>query len=781
MPAADSDVDAKIASLERSAAVVERSDNVQAKKWFWFKLALLYTSKKNEQSYNKAAACLQNCLRIDRHDVRVWQSLGEVYLARGSYSSAMKAFQMALSIKGDHDEYAALKVADIQRVLAMNVDAIRGYEALLAKNDKSVPCLLGLARCKLDLAEESFKSGLLEKAYELINRTIKLCEQVLQLRNDLCAPFNLIANCCLMVIMMDGSSNYCLVFNGHPLLRADVIQLGLSNIKQALKLSPESAELWHNLALFEWKLYQAKPLQAHKHVALSAVKKAIALDPDNPSYWSSLAVIVNSFTGATAIAQHALLKAISVHKTSPEVAYTNLGVIALTKSGKENEQLAFKCFSSAQALEPAYPNGWVGQCFLAERMKHADTEDLFRHSTSLPTVNREAQRGFVYHTLANNNHRNYVQAVDVALQLVTFEPRNFFLRNHNVLFNYNSLALLYERVGELDKAMAVLEKTATYIKHDGQNYAQDEQDTVMLNHARLSVLTSEKPLIETLDELNCSEKGVPFYALALYKNGKFDEALNMIRIAYQQTKLEHVKDNLGIVAGFICRRVGKPMHAPLFGTQLEANAIAKLTYLCLDGIISRNEPNITRAIAKLFEREADAANRRYVIKSLHTNSATKWLVPLAAGSMLLHAHPGRSNIARRITTSCLLHAYPHNGLLWLLHTTHLLLSEKLTTVLIRRVTTLLRNCKHLVLHAPSLRSPLVIAIIYSLQALTASFKDDRKQCRKLIQHAIVLRPESKELRAALQKCDANEENFADELLNVRLILRNVWHHEFLRQ
>lgn len=46
-------------------------------------------------------------------------------------------------------------------------------------------------------------------------------------------------------------------------------------------------------------------------------------------------------------------------------------------------QLAHNAFKNAQSSEPTYPLSWVGQAFIADKVKHSETLDLYRHAASL--------------------------------------------------------------------------------------------------------------------------------------------------------------------------------------------------------------------------------------------------------------------------------------------------------------------------------------------------------------------------------------------------------------
>jgi superkiller protein 3 len=71
----------------------------------------------------------------------------------------------------------------------------------------------------------------------------------------------------------------------------------------------------------------------------------------------------------------------------------NLGVLYLCSDQVEQ---AHKAFSTAQALDPAHARAWIGQAYIAQLTDHAETLDLFRHSTQLNPL-PQAAIAFAFH------------------------------------------------------------------------------------------------------------------------------------------------------------------------------------------------------------------------------------------------------------------------------------------------------------------------------------------------------------------------------------------------
>ncbi|KAI1299392.1 Tetratricopeptide repeat protein 37 [Halotydeus destructor] len=358
------DINSKIEKLEKSIGVIERSDNAQVKKLFWFKLALLYSKRKDENSLNKSSTCLQNCLRLDRRDDRVWQSLGEVYFARGSYVSAVKAFQMAIQtraskVEGSKDEYAELRIAECHRVLGLLDDAFVEYSDLLSRSPDSVPALVGLALSKLSLADDHFRRGQHDKAFPVCSEVIELSEKVSKVRSDLSLPFSLISYCCLLALLNTENRTLNLHYNGQVLSRIELIEFGRKNLKTALKIHLNLAPLWNNLAIYEYIQFKLDANERHKQIAIKSSLKAIELDRKNSSYWNTLGVISSRINGGKQLSLHCFLKSMAICKSTLEIPWTNLAI--LTCDSKCPRPVVDHCFANAQAQEPAFTNLWVTQ------------------------------------------------------------------------------------------------------------------------------------------------------------------------------------------------------------------------------------------------------------------------------------------------------------------------------------------------------------------------------------------------------------------------------------
>lgn len=85
---------------------------------------------------------LQAALRADPKDFNCWESLGEAYLSRGGYTTALKSFTKASELNPE-STYSVFKVAAIQQILGKYKEAVAQYQLIIKTKEDYVPALKG--------------------------------------------------------------------------------------------------------------------------------------------------------------------------------------------------------------------------------------------------------------------------------------------------------------------------------------------------------------------------------------------------------------------------------------------------------------------------------------------------------------------------------------------------------------------------------------------------------------------------------------------------------------
>lgn len=86
---------------------------------------------------------MQAALRADPKDFNCWESLGEAYLSRGGYTTALKCFRKAQELN-PKTIYSIYKAAAIEQILGKYKNAIAEYQHILKKSQDYIPALKGM-------------------------------------------------------------------------------------------------------------------------------------------------------------------------------------------------------------------------------------------------------------------------------------------------------------------------------------------------------------------------------------------------------------------------------------------------------------------------------------------------------------------------------------------------------------------------------------------------------------------------------------------------------------
>ncbi|KAJ7416858.1 Tetratricopeptide repeat protein 37 [Willisornis vidua] len=326
-------------------------------KWAWLHRGLYYL--RNGQP-SQAVVDLQAALRADPKDSNCWETLGEAYLNRGSYSTALKSFRRASELNPGL-MYSIYRAAALEQILGKYENAIATYQQILKKTENYVPALKGLGECYFMLARSALDNYLDRKALDYIEQALEY-----------------FARCYGTALkLMPLPSIWC--------------DLGINYYRQAEHLTAVGTDIKEISELLE--------------KSLQCLKKAVRLDSKNHLYWNALGVVAScSAIGNYALAQHSFIKSVQAEKMNI-VAWTNLGVLYLATG---NIEQAHEVFKVAQSLEPSYLLCWIGQALIAETVGSYDTMDLFRHATEL-NMHAEGAKGYAHwvcSTLQDKANRN---------------------------------------------------------------------------------------------------------------------------------------------------------------------------------------------------------------------------------------------------------------------------------------------------------------------------------------------------------------------------------------
>ncbi|KAB0361128.1 hypothetical protein FD754_005284 [Muntiacus muntjak] len=403
--AAAVDLSVELEEMETALAIlttVTQKASAGTAKWAWLRRGLYYLKA---GQHSQAVADLQAALRADPKDFNCWESLGEAYLSRGGYTTALKSFTKASELNPE-SIYSVFKVAAIQQTLGKYKEAVAQYQLIINKKEDYVPALKGLGECHLLLAKAALVDYLDGKAVDYIEKALEYFTRALQHRADVSCLWKLVGDACTSLSAVSPSKVNVSVLGvllgqkeGKQVLKKnELLHLGGRCYGRALKLMSTS-NTWCDLGVNYYRQAQhladtgsnSDDLQELLEKSMHCLKKAVRLDSNNHLYWNALGVVsCYSGIGNYALAQHCFIKSIQSEQINA-VAWTNLGVLYLA-----NEKIECSWVSLvAQPVKnpPTIPRGRHLWCpFIEDQNSQACREirciqNCFAHSQLLNSLN----------------------------------------------------------------------------------------------------------------------------------------------------------------------------------------------------------------------------------------------------------------------------------------------------------------------------------------------------------------------------------------------------------
>ncbi|XP_065717322.1 superkiller complex protein 3 isoform X2 [Patagioenas fasciata] len=586
-------------------------------KWAWLHRGLYYL---RIDQPSKAVADLQAALRADPKDSNCWESLGEAYLSRGSYTTALKSFRKASELNPGL-VYSIYRAATVEQILGKYENAIATYKEILKKTEDYVPALKGLGECYLMLSRSALNDYLDRKAVDYIELALEFFTRAAKHRPDVSCLWKLLGDTCTSVHIISPTNvkvqvQGCLLgkdADKQMLEKSELLILGGRCYGRALKLMALPS-IWCDLGINYYR--QAEHLTAVGtdmneisellEKSLQCIKKAVRLDSKNHLYWNALGVVAScSAIGNYALAQHSFIKSVQAEQINV-VAWTNLGVLYLVTGNIEQAHEAFKI---AQSLDPSYLLCWVGQAFVAEKVGSYDTIDLFRHTTEL-SMHTEGAKGYAHwvcSTLQDKSNRNTelyryniveMNAIPAAQVVLT----KYTERNPDDASAFTMLGYLSECLHLKRQAADAYERAAALLKDSGDT---EKYYTAMQNYGRsLCALGQCDKAIEVYTSTPLTEfDGTVGIALAYFKKGLLQESIKAYEKALSVAESEQDKAHILTAMAIIEYKQNKVDAAKtlLFKCSLKEPSMESLKALCTLGLVKQDATLATAALKELLK------------------------------------------------------------------------------------------------------------------------------------------------------------------------------------
>lgn len=152
---------------------------VNGARWAWLKLGLHYLTVNNPV---EAVNSLRVAVRLDASDSNAWESLGDAYLALGSFTAAMKSYQKVLELKPGL-AYPLLQIAVSKHLQEQHEEAVLEFREVLkfqpdflpALNSHGVACL-ALMRERLGNNLTGLAADACQEAVTSLARFVKILD-----------------------------------------------------------------------------------------------------------------------------------------------------------------------------------------------------------------------------------------------------------------------------------------------------------------------------------------------------------------------------------------------------------------------------------------------------------------------------------------------------------------------------------------------------------------------------------------------------------------------------
>ncbi|XP_071437834.1 superkiller complex protein 3 [Pithys albifrons albifrons] len=636
-------------------------------KWAWLHRGLYYLRSGQP---SQAVVDLQAALRADPKDSNCWETLGEAYLNRGSYSTALKSFRRASELNPGL-MYSIYRAAALEQILGKYENAIATYQQILKKTENYVPALKGLGECYFMLARSALDNYLDRKALDYIEQALEYFARAIKHRPDISCLWKLFGDTCTTVHVI-SPSKVCVQLLGsllwgkmgqnadkQMLKKNELLILGGRCYVTALKLMPLPS-IWCDLGINYYRQAEhltavgtdIKEISELLEKSLQCLKKAVRLDSKSHLYWNALGVVAScSAIGNYALAQHSFIKSVQAEKMNI-VAWTNLGVLYLATG---NIEQAHEVFKVAQSLEPSYLLCWIGQALIAEMVGSYDTMDLFRHTTEL-NMHAEGAKGYAHwvcSTLQDKANRNTELYLYNIIQMNAIPAAQVVLskyteRNPDDVSAFTMLGYLNEYLHLNQQAAYAYERATSLLKNSDDT---EKYNTAMQNYGRsLCVLGLSDKAIEVYASIPLTEfDGIVGLALAYFKKGLLEESIKAYVKALSFAESEKDRAQILTALAIIEYKQDRVDAAKtlLLKCSLKEPSMESLKALCTLGLVKQDATLATAALKELLKYEKGNDG---IYEQCLTASA-------------IYALQGRNVRVQRVVSKAV-HSNPDNPALW---------------------------------------------------------------------------------------------------------------------
>lgn len=589
--------------------------SLSSERWVNFRLGLHHL---NNREWENAIIKFRNVIKDNQNDVTAFECLADAYYCRGSFTSALRAYNKVMIMNPNKSSHCLTRIGYIYSVLTQYDEAITTFKKVLSMDESSILALKGIAETLIRIAKKKVTAKLFGSARDFAQDAVNYIQKALRIQKKYTCFWKLLGDTLIFITKLPDKYAYVFINNSfsdgcdEKLIKKekmDIFPQAIICFSHIAKQKQQQTS--YDLASAYLAYYHETLKVANCHISFNLT---IACVKEKPTLWRNWNLLgkICLFIKKYEIAQHCFIKALLVtRKWSVAKIWCNLGTLYLKL---KLHKLANYCFWRGQSTLPSYPQSWIGQGLLAEAIREEEAMDLFRHACRLG-YHPESALGYadwVCRTLKSNkfsedSEYKYVieglYAINYAIDLIewfsNFEPDNACASN--------ILGILQERSGLLRAALKSYEKALQYAEDDKKNI-------VLLNIGRL-LLRMEKydesiKVYKAITE--ASLNSTCGLALALFKKGLYEESYSVYDTAlhWLSNDDDEKADLLVAMAGIMYMFKGADDAKTILFHSIQISQKKPTAYsllgICSLGII-HSEQSITKlALSELKKYEQDS-------------------------------------------------------------------------------------------------------------------------------------------------------------------------------
>lgn len=625
--------------------------------WVNMRLGLHYL---NKREWENAILNFRNVIKLNHNDTTAFECLADAYYSRGSYTSALRAYNRVMSLDPSKSAHCLTRIGHIYSLLTRYEEAIATFEKVFIIEPYSFLALKGIAETWMRVAKKKVEAKIYGSSRDCAQYAIDYITKALSKQNQYLCFWKLLADNLMFITKLPDK--YAFVYMPQ-LSKEGGNDLEISK-KSKLEIFPQAIACYshiakqkqqvasYDLALAYLTFYHETKKVVNCHISFNLTLNCIKDRPTVWRNWNLLGKICLAIKKYE-IAQHCFIKALLVtRKWSVAKIWCNLGTLYLKL---KLYKLSNYCFSRGQSALPSHPQSWIGQALIAEAIREEEAMDLFRHASRLG-YHPESALGYadwVCRTLKNNKYKDNSEskyeieglyAVPYALDLIEWYC-NFESSNACA---YNIMGILQERYGLLRSAIQSYEMAFKYAEEDNKN-------KTLLNIGRILVRMEKYDeaikIFKAITE--ASFDSTTGLALALYKKGLYEESYSVYDTALHWLSNEEAEksDLLVAMAGIVYMYKGADDAKTLLFHSIQISqkkpTAHSLFAICSLGLIHSDQSLSKLALGELrkYERDSEYGFDIGFLKSY------------------LSVCENNMDQAIKLLSDCL-HDHPSNALLW---------------------------------------------------------------------------------------------------------------------